>query len=73
MIQINPAQIWWLVVNKPETEHTVEAYDGELTTFISLSENDIIYCEEGDYKYYLTPDTYNALPTEFKQLADATT
>ena len=70
MVLINPKQVEWLVVNQPETEHTIEAYNGELKTFISLTEDDITYCEKGDYTYYLTPETYNALPTEFKQLAD---
>jgi hypothetical protein len=65
---INPKQVEWLVINQHITTHTVEAKDGELREFISLAEDDIIYCEEGDYKYYLTPETYNQLPTEFKQL-----
>ena len=72
MIRINPRQVEWLVVYQPETEFLLTDWS-ETTTEVFLYEDDIQYSKKGQLKYYLTPKTYNSLPTEFKQLADATT
>jgi hypothetical protein len=69
MIQLNPKQVEWLVYNQPETEYLLEDWSG-ITTEGYLYEDDIKYSKKGQLKYYLTPETYNSLPTEFKQLAD---
>jgi hypothetical protein len=68
MVQINAAQVEWLVANKPETEHAIEVYDDNLKMFLSLSDVDIKYCQIKTFNYYLTPETYNALPQTFKDL-----
>ena len=67
MIQLTATQVEWLVNNKPETEHY---YNNDIC-------NPELYCTEFSELdlpfnnwdcYYLTSETYNQLPTEFKQL-----
>ena len=71
MIQLNPKQVEWLVVNHPETTHTAVPLTECFTdTYRFFTQSDNKYVENGSFKYYLTPETYNSLPTEFKQLAD---
>jgi hypothetical protein len=74
MVLINPKQVEWLVVYQPETNYKavpLSEYFADWYRFFTHA--DIKYAESGSFKYYLTPKTYNSLPTEFKQLADATT
>jgi len=73
MIKINPAQIRWLVVNQPETEHEIQEPHKPKWDFQTCKDFwgvDIDFAKEGTFIYYLTPEIYNSLPTEFKQLAD---
>jgi hypothetical protein len=77
MVLINPKQLEWLVVNQPETEHDIidpSEFTGEFHPCRAFSGEELDWQAHGiDLEYYLTPETYNSLPTEFKQLADATT
>jgi hypothetical protein len=68
MILINPKQVEWLVYNQPDITFYLpdnEDYVG----FNDLSIDDVKRAETS-WLFYLTPETYNSLPTEFKQLAD---
>ena len=67
MERLNPKQVEWLVVNQPETRHKAIPFGDWYNSFTT---DDLKYVENGSFKYYLTPETYNALQTEFKQLAD---
>lgn len=72
MQRLNPKQVEWLVVNQPETEHVIN-YLGLRGTklFLRFFPCDIRHSKSvKDVEYYLTPETYNSLPTEFKQLSD---
>ena len=73
MVQINPKQVEWLIDHQPEITHTSIKLDGKTGEYDYLFPDDIKRIVEKRYTYYLTPETYNSLPTEFKQLADATT
>ena len=71
MVQINPKQVEWLVLNQPETEHYIEclkAFSRQL--FNTFKQSDIFYSKGTDYEYYLTPETYNSLPQTFKDLTN---
>jgi hypothetical protein len=73
MIRINPRQVEWLVFNQPETEHDIQdPHDlrGEFQTCNDFWGVDIDFAKEGAFEYYLTPETYNALPQTFKSLKD---
>jgi hypothetical protein len=72
MVRINPKQVEWLVYFKPLTQHTIQTPNYSRVWGL-LSSNDIYVSKDKDHKYYLTTETYNSLPTEFKQLADDTT
>jgi len=68
MIKINPAQIWWLVVNQPETElYTVE-YNGEVQSWSCTVTIEDIETSELGQPFYLETETYNSLPQTFKDL-----
>lgn len=75
MERLNPKQVEWLVVYQPETEHEINYLGIRRTkSFFRFFNCDISHSKSvKDVEYYLTPETYNSLPTEFKQLADATT
>ena len=68
LILINAKQVEWLVINQPETEHTTFFYEGEFQEHSEFHEIDIELSSEDKFDYYLTPNTYNSLPTEFKEL-----
>lgn len=71
MILINAAQVEWLVINQPETEHCFkEPEKTETRIDRGFWQVDIQLAQCNVYEYYLTPETYNQLPTEFKQLRD---
>jgi hypothetical protein len=69
MERLNPKQVEWLVVNQPLTQHTIQTPNHSRVWGL-LSSNDIYVSKDENYKYYLTPETYNSLPETFKQLAD---
>ncbi len=71
MVLINRKQVEWLVVNQPETRHKAIPNSPEFADWYnSFTTDDLKYVENGSFKYYLTPETYNSLPETFKQLAD---
>jgi hypothetical protein len=71
MERLNPKQVEWLVVNQPEITFYIPDC-GEFQEHNDLTIDDVKRAETS-WLFYLTPETYNSLPTEFKQLADATT
>ena len=68
MILINTKQVKWLVINQPETEFQLKDWSG-ISNEKRFYEDDILYSKKGQLQYYLTTETYNQLPTEFKQLS----
>ena len=73
MIRITPNQVEWLFYNEPETQHDIQDpkdWRGESQTWNGFTQNDLELSSKRGFDYYLTPETYNALPEEFKQLAD---
>jgi hypothetical protein len=72
MERINPKQVEWLVKYRPCTHFRLYYVALECTDMmLRFTEADINDSKDVDLlKYYLTPETYNSLPTEFKQLAD---
>lgn len=66
LIPINPNQVEWLYRNQPHTVHT-STYSGMTLEYKRLDRYDYSKAKAG-FEYYLTPDTYNQLPIEFKQL-----
>jgi hypothetical protein len=71
MVLINPKQVEWLYKYRPNTFHTVNDQKGIILHPV-IHDFDVDHARRRPdiCKYYLTPETYNSLPTEFKQLAD---
>jgi len=68
MILINPSQVEWLILNKiADTVFTTDC--GEFVEVDRLGVEHLEAAQKSE-TYYLTPETYNQLPTEFKQLRD---
>lgn len=67
MLQLNPKQVEWLVVNQPETDFEFDGIKLKYFSKLDLHKSTLYN------RYYLTPETYNSLPETFKQLANATT
>ena len=77
MIRITPNQVEWLFYNEPETQHDIQCpkdwrgeWRGESQTWNGFTQTDLELSSKRVFDYYLTTETYNALPEEFKQLAD---
>jgi hypothetical protein len=73
MIRITPNQVEWLFCNEPETQHDIQYPKdrrGESQTWNGFTQTDLELSSKRVFDYYLTTETYNALPEEFKQLAD---
>ena len=69
MIQLTAKQVEWLVFNKQFTPHTIQTpIDSNIHGL--LTRKDIFISKDTNYTYYLTPEVYNSLPTEFKQLEE---
>lgn len=69
---INAAQVEWLVTNKPDTNHDIidpSEFTGEFHPCRAFNGEELEWQAHGlKLEYYLTPETYNALPQEFKDL-----
>jgi hypothetical protein len=61
---LNPKQVEWCYNNKPNTKHIMEH-----KKFAKFCKSDIDFAN-AKICYYLETETYNSLPTEFKQLAE---
>jgi len=72
MIQLNAKQVEWLTINQPDTEFLVinrkDSQDVQLQK--KFTPWDVLIFVGFLFDYYLTPDTYNQLPIEFKQLEE---
>lgn len=63
--QLNAAQVEWLHNNKQMTDwYTKDKQRMYLIGYVHIG------MVKRGYEMYLTPETYNQLPTEFKQLRD---
>ena len=60
---INAKQVEWLVYNKPYTDFEFDGIKLHFFSKLDLHKSTLYN------RYYLTPETYNQLTTEFKQLS----
>ena len=68
MEYLTPKQVEWLINNKiADTVFTTDC--GEFVEVDGLGVEHLEAAQKSE-TYYLTPETYNQLPTEFKQLRD---
>ncbi len=72
MIQLTAKQVEWLTINQPDTEFLVinrkDSQDVQLQK--KFTTWDVLIFVGFPFDYYLTPDTYNSLPIEFKRLEE---
>lgn len=70
--QINPEQVYWLSVNRPNTQHfTIFRSDVsnmlEIAEFHHILESDAVYCKNNS-PYFIERSLIESLPQEFRDL-----